>query len=620
MMISPDQYSKCRLSTLSIVSLLSLLLLISPLSLFSQDSSPASSDFDGNGVVDIPDFLLFVDVFGSQEGEDKYDAKYDLNGDGEIGIPDFLIFMDNLGTAATRDESPTPKVTISAGTTPVTEGTAATFTITVSPAQTTALTVNVRVSETGNVISGTPSSTVTIDADKTSATVTVATDDDDADESNSVVTAGLQGGTGYTVGSTSSTTVTVNDNDPPEITISAGTSPVTEGTDVTFTITASSAPTSDLTVNVDVDVTYADHHVSETPPSTVTIRANETSTTLTIATDDDDVIEIHGQVIAEVATRTGYTVGSTSSARVVVENDDRPTPVASVEIDPSSIEYAKADSFVTLTARILDSEGNETRAWSWGWSSDDEEVATVSGLGIRGSVQSVGEGKATITLSVGGEDDSEATGTVSVTVMIAGPKVQISPGSLTFEKLGETQTVTVKVLDENGDEDEDATWTLFGTFSPCCGIDDPGNNDIETVDGTLEVTSGVTGSGKVTIYSDGAKSAVLLLRVYQVPASLTLSPSSKSLTVGGTVTLSAAIADANGYDAGRVNVGDGGLVVYWETTDATVATVDGITQSDRVGNTGGTATVTAVAAGTATITGRHAGTVVGTATITVTSN
>ena len=103
-MISPDQYPKFRLFTLSITGLLSLLLLISPLSLFSQDSSPPSPDFDGNGTVDIPDFLVFVDVFGSKEGEEKYDAKYDLDGDGEIGIPDFLIFVDNFGKAVTRDE------------------------------------------------------------------------------------------------------------------------------------------------------------------------------------------------------------------------------------------------------------------------------------------------------------------------------------------------------------------------------------------------------------------------------------------------------------------------------------------------------------------------------------
>ena len=82
--------------------LLSLLLLISPWSLFSQDSSPPSPDFDGNGTVDISDFLLFVDVFGSRRGQAQYDAKYDLDGNEEIGTGDFLIFVDSFGKEVNR--------------------------------------------------------------------------------------------------------------------------------------------------------------------------------------------------------------------------------------------------------------------------------------------------------------------------------------------------------------------------------------------------------------------------------------------------------------------------------------------------------------------------------------
>ena len=75
--------------------------------------------------------------------------------------------------------------------------------------------MNVNVSETGDVISETPSSTVTINANNTTATLTINTDNDQADESNSVVTAQVQAGTGYTVGSSSSASVIVNDNDDP---------------------------------------------------------------------------------------------------------------------------------------------------------------------------------------------------------------------------------------------------------------------------------------------------------------------------------------------------------------------------------------------------------------------
>ena len=307
---------------------------------------------------------------------------------------------------------------------------------------------------------------------------------------------------------------------------------------------------------------------------------------------------------------------------MVIENNDHPTPVASVEIDLSSVEFTEVGATATLTARILDEDGNETRATSWGWSSAEEEVATVDnliGTEVRGWVKAIGAGTTTITLSASG-GGGQATGTATVTVTVSGPRVEISPRSLTFEALGGTQTVTVKVLDANGDEDTDASFSFIAVFSPCCGFspeNPPGSNSIERVDGGLEITAGVTGSGTVKITSEGATDAILIVKVHQKPASLTLSPSSADLTVGGTAALSAAIADANGYDMGTVDVGDGGKVVYWETSDSAVATVDGVTK-DEDGNTGGTATVTAVAAGTVTITGRHSGDITGTATITVT--
>ena len=67
------------------------------LSITLRLAKPPSPDFDRSGTVGIPDFLLFVNVFGSQRGQDSYESKYDLNVDGEIGIPDFLIFIDSFG-------------------------------------------------------------------------------------------------------------------------------------------------------------------------------------------------------------------------------------------------------------------------------------------------------------------------------------------------------------------------------------------------------------------------------------------------------------------------------------------------------------------------------------------
>ena len=220
-----------------------------------------------------------------------------------------------------------------------------------------------------------------------------------------------------------------------------------------------------------------------------------------------------------------------------------------------------------------------------------------------GSVQSIGEGSTTVSLSANGTRQS-----MNVTVTLPTARVDISPRSLRFEALEDTKSVTVKVLDENGDEDEDATWSAIGFFSPCCGPDARNylsGAGFEIVDGGLEVTSGAPGTGQITISSADVESAILGVTVYMKPASVEVSPSSADLEVDGTTTLTATIEDANGNSI-HVNQDDGrgGRVVYWETSDSAVATVEG-SDATEDHNTGVTATVTAVAAGSATVTARH---------------
>ena len=308
-------------------------------------------------------------------------------------------------------------------------------------------------------------------------------------------------------------------------------------------------------------------------------------------------------------------------------------PVARIEIDPVSLSFDSVNVWKTLTATLYDADDNVMRPTYWGWSSANVEVATVSSRvlapEISADVQSVGEGTTTATLSANGS----ATGTASVTVTLPTARVTVDPISLTFEALGDTKTVTVRVLDENGDEDEDATFGYFGSFSPCCGIDFGSTKswEINKVDDGLEITAGETGRGSITICSpscftstdeetddeSAVEDAVILVTIYQEPASLTVSPDTVSLAVDGTATLSAAIQDANGHDIGLAEGNKGGLLVRWATSDSAVATVAGA--DDRFdGNIGATATVTAVASGSATITGRWGSTITGTATITVT--
>ena len=56
-----------------------------------------SSDFNGDGTVNVDDFLLFISKYGSSRGDGTYQAKYDLDSNGVIGVSDFLIFVNDFG-------------------------------------------------------------------------------------------------------------------------------------------------------------------------------------------------------------------------------------------------------------------------------------------------------------------------------------------------------------------------------------------------------------------------------------------------------------------------------------------------------------------------------------------
>ena len=107
-----------------------------------------------------------------------------------------------------------PSVTIAAGTSPVTEGGGAAFTLTASPAPASPLAVTVTVAADGDwgVAGGTR--TVTIPTTG-SATLTLATTGDGTDEPDGSVSVTVTDGSGYTVGSSASATVSVQDDDDP---------------------------------------------------------------------------------------------------------------------------------------------------------------------------------------------------------------------------------------------------------------------------------------------------------------------------------------------------------------------------------------------------------------------
>ena len=253
---------------------------------------------------------------------------------------------DNAAVVTVLDDD-TPVASILADILTITEGTAATFTVAldrVAPAG--GLTINVGVTESGSYIAGLAPATVVIAEGETTVTLAVSTEDDTTDEPDGIITAELNAGADYAVGTPSTALVTVNDNDDPVARITANPLPIIEGVAATFRVTLSSAAPVDG-VTVSVGVTESGSYIAETAPETVFIAGGATTVTLAVLTDNDEMGERSGSITVQITTGAGYTVGTPSTALVTVFDND--TPAARISADPTPITEGTAATFrVTL--------------------------------------------------------------------------------------------------------------------------------------------------------------------------------------------------------------------------------------------------------------------------------
>ena len=297
----------------------------------------------------------------------------------------------------------TPEITISGGS-GITEGGTATFTISANPAPASPITVNVGVSESGNW-GASGASTVTVSG--ASTTYTITTSDDNVDEPNGSVTATVQSGSGYTVGTPSAASVSVADNDTPPpatpvITISAG-SGITEGGSATFTISANPAPASPITVNIGVSESGS---FGASGPATVTVSG--ATTTYTITTSDDNVDEPNGSVTATVQAGGGYAVGAPSAASVNVSDNDDPAPVVPViTISAGSSITEGGSATFTITASPAPASPITVNVG----------VTESGSFGASGaSTVSVSGASTTYTVTTSDDDVDESNGSITVRV------------------------------------------------------------------------------------------------------------------------------------------------------------------------------------------------------------
>ena len=258
---------------------------------------------------------------------------------------------------------PDPEVTIAAGD-DITEGGDAIFTVQASPAPTSDLEVALAIADDdvsdfladGDEGPG----TVTIAAGSETATYTLATTDDDLEEANGGVSATLQAGTGYRVGSPATATVAVEDDDASSSTdasLSVSPSKIMEADgDMTITVTATldgdvRAEATELTISVDPGTAQADDFAEvEDFPLTIPANATSAEATFVLSPVDDKTNEPEETVIVSgTSTISGFTV---TSATVTIRNEDPPASDLSLLVSPSSVREDGGVQTVTVTARF----------------------------------------------------------------------------------------------------------------------------------------------------------------------------------------------------------------------------------------------------------------------------
>ena len=347
-----------------------------------------------------------------------------------------------------------PAISMAAGTSPITEGTAAAFTLTRTGPTTEVLAVAVSVTESGAMLAANPPASVTFGADESSATLTAATDDDAVVEAASTVTAAIASGEGYSAASgAGSAQLSVEDNDAATFTVSFDAEAIAEGQAATLTVAIANGVTfaEDQTIALDFAGGTAEKGTDYTVSfESVILTAGSASVRATVTAVDDTDTET-AETVAVAARHGEAAIGSAS---VTIEASDAVLPEISIAAGTSPVAEGTAAGF-TLTRT-----GSTTEALTVAVSVT--ESGAMLAANPPASVR-LGIGETTATLSVPTEGDSVVEADSTVTAMVAtgvGYTVGTTVSAAVTVEDDDAATFTVAAAPEAIAEGESATLTV----------------------------------------------------------------------------------------------------------------------------------------------------------------
>ena len=276
----------------------------------------------------------------------------------------------------------------------------------------------------------------------------------------------------YSVGDPGSASVDVGPRTPVITIAPKSTSPVTEGMAAEFTVKANPAPTTPISVNVEVTQEGDFAQSGEITTHTVNIDTNGTGSNLSITTDNDNIDEKNGAIIATVSSGTGYSPHNSNNVAQVTVNDN----------DATTVTLSRTNS-----GAIIENEGTADFTVSLGRALEVGETVTVplsvSGSGVTPSDYSLSLKTGTnLNTGVGSLITSTPHSTAEPAIVFTGHATNVV----------QTATLTLTAQDDNVDEGVSETITI--------GFDS-GNravtSNLDRISGSG--TGGTTTSGSVSI-------------------------------------------------------------------------------------------------------------------------
>ena len=319
-------------------------------------------------------------------------------------------------TVTVTREYTVPTATIAATTSRVSEGTDASFKVSLDKAAKDALTVAVSVSESGDALSGSGSS-VAIAKGETEATLTVGTVDDSVVEEASTVTAALAAGDGYAVGTADSAEVVVEDDDAATFAVVAASDTIEEGDATTVSVSVANGVSfaTDQTVTLTASGTAASDDYALSPTS-MTLGAGNASVSATLTATDDEAEE-QDETVTVSASHGGTEIGTatvTIAANDAALSDDATLSALTL----SGVDIGTFDAATTDYAVDVAHDVERTTVTATPNDADATVVIQDADGTTPGTARDVelDHGKNTVTATVTAADDVTTTAyTVTVT-------------------------------------------------------------------------------------------------------------------------------------------------------------------------------------------------------------